>query len=188
MWDWFSQHVTEPIHHLLQVPITSHDDPSVQERMPNNWIFPPFQKIQLTLLLHSDVNLVTSNFIEGLDALDHMCTAQQSGSTSQILHHIEAAVYLWLRFTPLPGSFPSTSRAITKFVSVASAVFKSTDFLYLQYIQDCIKTLRANLTNERVCLTKIPWERLSQDLEEHPFTNPASAEAVAMKNLKGLLW
>jgi hypothetical protein len=79
MWDWFSQHVTEPIHHLLQVPITSHNDPNVQEKMPNNWIFPPFRKIQLTLLLRSDVNLVTSNFIEGLDAPDHMCTAQQSG-------------------------------------------------------------------------------------------------------------
>jgi hypothetical protein len=188
MWDWFSEHVTEPTLHLLQTPITSHNDPGVHEKMPNNWIFRLFQQVQVTLLLRNNIRLVASNFIEGLDVEDYTCTARQSGGNSQVLYHVEAAVHLWLKFTPLPRSSFSTSRAIAAFISVASRVFKSTSFLYLQYIQDRIKTLRANLTNERVHLAKIPWEKLSHELKGHPLANPASLEAVAMENLKDLLW
>ena len=189
MWDWFSHHVTQPVLYLQDVPIASRLNPDVQARLPNNWILCLYQTIHIaTLVRPTTLHLVASKFIEGLVANDYVSPIRQTGKTSRVLHHAEAAVCLWLRFIPIPGSSFSTSRAIATFISVASTTFKNTNFLYLQYIQDRIKTLRASLTDERVHVTKIPWEKLSQELERHPFANPTSVEAIALGGLKKLLW
>lgn len=81
----------------------------------------------------------------------------------------------------------TTSRAVATFISTASTAFGSTDFLYLSYVQDRVKTLRASLTDQKILLRKIPWDRFAKKLEGHALGNPSSGESIAVKRLKEML-
>jgi hypothetical protein len=183
LWTWFTEQVTNPVFHLLETPIASRHDPKVQAQMPNEWIYPLFQKVEILLLLNKDINLVAADFFKGLDAPNYT-TPYRNGS--KILSHVENAVSAWLRFYPRPGMSLTTSRAIATFVSVASTAFGNSDFLYLSYVQDRVKTLAASLTVQKVALTKIPWGRLADELNHHPLANPNSNEYNAARRFKEL--
>jgi hypothetical protein len=185
MWTWFSRHVTKPVVYLSNIPIASLEKENLQTTMPNNWIFSLFLKVRTQLLLKINIHLVASEFFEGSTAPDYTYAHTQE---SRILSLIEAAVAQWLQFHPFPAMSLTTSRAVATFISKACMAFKSTDFLYLSYIQNRIKTLRASLTNEKTDLTKVPWERLAEELAMHPLASPRSDEAIALKRLKNLLW
>ena len=184
LWVWFSVHVTNPILRLLVIPIASRQDPEVQAQMPNEWIYPLFQKVEILLLLRKDINLVAADFFEGIDAPDYT-TPYRTGS--KILSHVESAVSAWLRFYPRPGMSLTTSRAVATFISVASTAFGSSDFLYLSYVQDRVKTLAASLTTQKVALTKIPWGRLAEELNKHPLANPNSNKSIAVSRFRELM-
>ena len=185
IWTWFSWNVTEPVLLLLKVSIQSHNDESLQTQMPNPWIFRLFQKVQVLILLHKDINLTATDFFEDLEAPPYTSTY---GIESKILTHIESAVSLWLQFRPRPGMSLTASRAVASFIQITSTVFRGTDFLYLSFIQERIKTLRANLTNCKIDLAKIPWGQLVKALEVHPLADPHSKESISVRKLKELLW
>jgi hypothetical protein len=183
LWMWFSEQVTNPVSHLLETPIVSRHDPNVQPHLPNEWISPLFQKVEIQLLLKNDINLVAADYFKDLDAPNYTAPYNQ---TSKTLFHVESAVLAWLRFHPRPGMMLTTSRAIATFVSVASAAFGNSDFLYLSYVQDRVKTLAASLTAQKIPLTKIPWGRLADELNNHPLANPNSDESNAVRMFKEL--
>lgn len=81
----------------------------------------------------------------------------------------------------------TTSRVVAKFVSVISMVFASTDFLYLSHVQDCVRTLQASLTVQKIGLKKIPRERFAKELSAHPLANGSSSESTTARGLKDLL-
>jgi hypothetical protein len=82
----------------------------------------------------------------------------------------------------------STSRAIATFVSIARQAFNNSDFLYLNYIQHTIKTLRSSLVGRNTPLTNHIWNGLAEQLPNHPLAIPTSHEAHTLTFLKKLLW
>jgi hypothetical protein len=187
MWTWFNNQVTNPTRYLAAIPISSFVGRQLPE-MPNEWIFPLFRSIQTLLLVGSSIVLKAKTFFPELDAQDYASTPGGSLTASRILHHVEAAVALWLQFCPRPGMSLSTSRAVATFTSIAREAFSSSSFLYLNHIQNSIKKLRSFLTEEKTPLTKVPWERLAEELKNHPLAHPNSNEALAVEGLKELLW
>lgn len=189
MWAWFSHHVTKPTHYLVTVSIPSQDHDNVQKQMPNVWIFPLFWAVQLLLLSNSPIDLKAANYLEGLEAPDYKAPSERGfPGPPRIIYHVEAAVSLWLQFRARPGMSLATSRVVATFISLMSMAFKSINFLYLSHIQNSIKTFRASLTEEKIILTKVPWESLAKDLKNHPLADPSSHESIAVNNLKNLLW
>lgn len=185
MWTWFSWNVTEPVLLLLKTPIASHANEDVQSNIPNPWIYPLFQKVQLSLLLCKDLKLVATDFFEGVEAPIYTSTY---GVEPRIMIHVESAVALWLKFLPRPGMSLATSRAVANFIRITSKVFGGVDFLYLSFIQERIKTLRASLTDKKIPLPSISWEELVEALEVHPLANPHSDESVSVSRLRDFLW
>jgi len=187
MWAWFRTQVTEPTWYLTTIPVTSSEDVRLP-KMPNDWIFPLFQAVQMPLLINNNINLQATKFFPGLIAPDYQAPASSGPMASRILRHVEGAVSMWLQFRPRPGMSMDTSRAVATFTTIARGAFKSPTFLYLNYIQNGIKRLRSILTEDKIPLTKVPWESLAEELKNHPLSHPDSNEARALDCLKELLW
>jgi hypothetical protein len=188
MWEWFSQHVAKPVEYLMGIPLNAllSQTGELEKRMPNKWILPLFRRVQALNLARGEVTLTASDFIEGLEASGYKSAYSLS---RKVNHHIESAVYLWLGFSPRPGMSMITSKAVATFTSTLSAAFKSTNFLYLSYVQELTKrNFCLNLTAERTDLTDIPWGKFAKELENHPLARLSSPETVAVKTLKELLW
>jgi hypothetical protein len=187
MWTWFDVHVTEPTRRLAGAPVGTLEDMGSPE-MPNEWIFPLFQSVRFSLIVSRDVRLKAKDFFPNLEAPNYEAPPGSRPMPSRVLGHVEAAIILWLQFRPRPGMALATSRAVATFTSVALGAFDSPDFLYLSSIQNGIKRLRSILTEENVELTKVPWEKLAEELEGHPLASPGSNETLALNYLKELLW
>jgi hypothetical protein len=188
MWTWFNNNVTEPTRRLAAIPIQSLQE-MVQPKLENEWIYPLFHSIHLSLLLCQDVKLAADKFFPGLEAPDYEARYKSGPIDSKkILGYVESAVALWLRFQPRPGMSLDTSRGVATFISIARKAFGSLDFLYLSSVQNGVKKLRSILTVEGIHLTKVPWERLADELNSHPLADPNSEEAVVLSHVKRLLW
>jgi hypothetical protein len=158
--------------------------------MPNKWIFPLVRSAQIQLLTRTEnIELMADNqFFLGLSAQIYKAPLSTFPMESRVVSHVEAAVALWLQFRPRPGMSLSTSRAVSTFTLIARKAFGNTNFLYLSHIQNGIKQLRSNLTEERTSLTDIPWEKMAEELKDHPLAYPSSNETLALDHLTGLLW
>lgn len=188
MWTWFNKHVTEPTQYLTTIPISSSQDvePST---IPNNWIFPLVQSVRLSLLIGKAITLEPKCFFPDLHGAPNYTAPPGSGlMATRIIHHVEAAVVLWLQFRPRPGMCLDTSRAVATFTSITRRIFKSSNFLYLNYIQIAVKKLRSTLTEEKIPLMKVPWEKLASELENHPLAHQDSRESLILDHLSELLW
>lgn len=187
MWNWFKVQVTEPIHSLMTIPITSLL--TIQPTgMPNPWILPLFQSVRLGLLANKEVSLQAKNFFPNINAPDYTHPPGRGALGPRILCHVENAVILWLQFRPRPGMSLTTSRAVATFVSIARQAFNNSNFLYLDYIQHAVKSLRSSLAGGKMPLTKIPWQELAKELIHHPLTLETSDASLALASLKKLLW
>jgi len=187
MWMWFNKNVTEPTRRLTAIPISSFQE-MVQPKLENEWIYPLFHSIHLSLLLRRDIKLAAKVFFPGLEAPDYEARYKSGPMDSKILGYVESAVVLWLQFQPRPGMSLDTSRGVATFTSIAHKAFGSPDFLYLSSVQNGVKKLRSILTAEGIHLTKVPWERLANELNSYPLADPNSEEAVVLKRIKQLLW
>lgn len=187
MWNWFEAQVTVPTQYLITIPITSLF--TIQPSgMPNDWILPLFRLVRLKVLGSSGFSLEAKEFFPSLDAPNYTSSPGRGALEPRILHHVESAVALWLQFRARPGMSLNTSRAAATFTSIARRAFNSSDFLYLDYIQRTLKSLRSSLAGGKTPLTKIPWDGLAEQLTNHPLASPTTDEALALASLKELLW
>ena len=187
MWNWFKVQVTEPVHSLMTIPVTSLLTIQPTE-MPNAWIFPLFRSVRLGLLANNNISLQAKSFFPDIDAPDYTCPPGRGKLEPRILCHVEAAVTLWLQFRPRPGMSLTTSRAVATFISIARQAFSSSNFLYLDYIQHAVKSLRSSLVGGKTPLTKIPWQELAEELTHHPLALETSDASIVLASLKELLW
>ena len=187
MWAWFNKNVTEPTRWLAMIPVSVLNKME-PPKLENEWIFPLFQSIQLSLLLRHDIKLPAKEFFPDLNAPDYEACCKNGPTAPRILSHVESAVVLWLRFYSRPEMGLETSRAVATFISTTRKAFGSIDFLYLRSVQNGIKRLRSILTTEGISLTKVPWEKLANELSSHPLADPTSNEAILLNRMQNLLW
>jgi len=191
MWTWFNEHVTKPTWCLATIPIPTLLDMqkrNIQPEVPNEWIYPLFQAVTMAVFVHNNFSLSSKDYFPDIDAPNYEASPGVGTAKSKIIHHVEAAVILWLQFRSRPGMTLETSRGIATFTSIAKEAFKSQNFLYLSYIQDAIKRLRSVLTEEKTALSKVPWEQLAEELKNHPLAFPDSNETLALNHLVELWW
>lgn len=188
MWSWFSEQVTKPAWTVANIDMWSLVKKPLPP-MPNRWIANLVLSVRQQLATNSPtIVLKVKKFFPELELPDYTAGACTYGKPEKVVSHAEAAIILWLGFRPRPGMTLPASRAAASLLSVMLEAFGSPNFLYLNYIQHGIKKLRAILTDERVKLADVPWERLAEELKRHPLACPDSDETIALNRLKDLLW
>ena len=142
--------------------------------MPNPWIADLVLVVKMQLLCSTTVSLEAKRFFPELVAQDYKMGVCTYPKTRKVFDHVEVAITFWPQFHPRPGMSLPTSRAVATFISIEHEAFGSLNFLYLNHIQQGIRTLRALLTDERIGLADMRWERLSE--EPKPLNSPQLGE------------
>jgi len=180
IWAWLEEQVTKPVEQLAKIPVTAWKDTQLPS-LPNGWILGLFTTMRSLLLAHTSIILHPQRFFPGINAQEYNVPPSCGKVTgSRILQHIEAAVVFWLQFSPQPGMSLQASRRVAALTSIIRQAFGNTDFLYLSYIQQALKSGRS--------LTEVLWEVLAQQLKNHPLSSPDSKESTTLTHLKNLLW
>lgn len=180
IWAWLEEQVTNPVQQLAKTPVTAWANAQLPS-LPNGWILDLFTTTRSLLLTHAPVILVPQRFFPGIDAQEYKAPPRRGEVTgSRVLQHIEAAVILWLQFSPRPGMSLDASRRVAALTSIIRQAFGNADFLYLNYIQEALKRRRPFLG--------VSLEVLVQQLKDHPLAFSTSKESIALIHLKNLLW
>lgn len=182
MWSWFDKQCSQPAMRLSKLSIENLLE--YKRPLPNSWIHSLVQDVRLQLLQKSrpKVELVAQKYFSLLDAPLYQGERRKIATqqVEETLRHVEGAVILWLKFPAESEARRETSQGIATFISVVHSALKNYNFLYLHQIQRCIKSLRSNLTDQKIRLSLIPWQQLSTELSYHPLAQEQSKEALAL--------
>ena len=192
IWAWLETQVTQPAQHLakLTIPELIAIDPTKipDNWMPNTWILPLFQSLQAGHLASSDkrqFSLAAKQFFPGSNALDYVVPYHAYNP----IQHVEAAVMSWLQFHPRPGMTLCNSRSLATFISVVRKAFRSSNFLYLNYVQHLLKNFHPYTTRTKMHqISNNEWEELALELKNHPLASPMSHKSLVLEHLKEFLW
>jgi len=190
MWEWFDGQCSQPARELSKLDIKCLFETPFEYPLPNTWIHSLVMDVRIELLKNikesPTVVLGSQKYFSLPDAVDYCGRRNQaagSRSVEEILRHVEGAVILWLKFPGETKECQETSQGTAKFISVTHSVLKNYDFLYLRRIQHNMRQLRFNLTDQKICLSDIPWEELATELIHHPLAQEQSQEALALHHL-----
>lgn len=189
MWKRFDEQCSQPARDLAKLDIRRLIEVPFESPFPNTWIHILVRDVRLQLLKNPKesptVVLEAQNYLSLPDAPNY-CGRRKKASNrkeEETLLHVESAVIFWLKFPGETKERRDTSQGVATFISVTRSVFKNYNFLYLRHIQHTIKQLRFYLTDQKINLPDIPWDKLTTELAHHPLAQEQSREALALHHL-----